>query len=337
MNWKRTLTAAGLVAVLAACGGSGDDSAATTEATAGITATTAAPESTTTSAPAPETTMAPDTTTAPAGGSTANMDEIRKAMASSAEAIPSRVEGTMTLTGVADGEGPAEVVMPFSMLTDPATGNTSMSFDFGAMAGAMGGEEIPPEMAGLMGDMEVREIDGTTYLKFAFFTAFMGAETEWVSMPTEGDDVVADMGSGAAPSDPSAYLESLSEAGGTAEELGTEEIRGVTTTHYRIFLDEDWRDQLSAEDLARLDDQVELPEGGFPIDLWIDGDGLVHRMSMEMSAAEIEDADDTFESMRMTFDFSAFGEEVVIEPPPADQVTDVSDLAGGFFGGETSP
>ncbi|MGH8912667.1 MAG: hypothetical protein ACRDVD_09150, partial [Acidimicrobiia bacterium] len=179
--------------------------------------------------------------------------------------------------------------------------------------------------------MEVRQVGDVVYLKFPFFTAFLGADTEWVSMPAEeGADLTGGMGSGANPSDPTSFLDSFSDAEGTAEEVGPEEIRGISTTRYRVVLDESWRESLSAEELADLEAQGPLPTTSFPLDLWIDDDGLVHRMAMEVDGAEMTGAEagEEFESMTMTFDFFDFGQPVEIEAPPADQVSDISELAG---------
>ncbi|MFP3915662.1 MAG: hypothetical protein ACLFWM_12360 [Actinomycetota bacterium] len=316
---------AALLVLVAACGDSSAEETTTT-ATAEPT-TTAADTTPTTDTTAPPTTEEEATTTTASGSETeasGDLASLQAAMASSSEAAPSRIEGVIALS-LPGGES-AE--MPMSVQVDPDTGDTAMTMDMGAMADVGGGEEIPPEMAELMGTMEMRQIGDTVYLKFPFFTAFLGAETEWVSMPAEeGDDVTDDMTSGAAPSDPSNFLESFSDVEGSVEELGTEEIRGFSTTHYRLVVNEDWQEHLSDEELAELEEQGPLPEASFPIELWVDGDGLVHRMSMEMTAEAMGETDDELESMTMTFDFFDFGESVTIEPPPADQVTDMSELS----------
>lgn len=323
---KKLSLALALALVVAACGGAAEES--TTTAVEETTTTTAA-ESTTTTAPITSTTT-PATTTSEAGGSETSGDlaALQSAMAQTVESAPSRVEGVIRMVGLADAPV-SEVEMPFSVITDPATGDSSMVMDFGAMA-AIGGEEIPPEMADLMGSMEVREIGDTVYMKFPFFTAFLGAETEWVSMPAEQSDMADDVTPNTAPSDPGAFLESFKEAEGEVEVVGPEEIRGISTTHYRIMIDEQWAETLTEEEMGDLEEQGFSPDATFPLDLWVDDDGLVHRMSIVAEASQLEDAEGEFESMAMTFDFFDFGEPVTIEPPPADQVTDMEELMGGF-------
>jgi len=332
MKSRKFLLACCLALVVAACGGEAAD---TTTSVADDGPTTTAADVTTTQGDSTTTSAVEETTTTASSGTSSSLAALQAAMRTSADAAPARVEGVMRMEGVAGGEGPEVVEMPFEMMLDAATGNSSMVMDFAAMA-QMGGEEMPPEMADMMGSMEVRQIDDTVYLKFPFFTAFMGAETEWVSMPAEeGDDVTSGLGGSTAPSDPSTFLESFSEVEGTAEEIGPEDVRGIATTHYRVIVDQDWREHMSAEELAELEEQGPLPDAEFPLDLWIDGDGLVQRMAMTMTGEDLE-TDDEFQSMTMMFDFFDFGQSVTIEPPPADQVTDMEEMSGPF-GGMTTP
>jgi hypothetical protein len=325
MKSKMLSVVLALALVLAACGGGAEET--TTTAAENTTTTEGSPTST---AASYTTSTSAATTSTEAGGSEASGDlaALQAAMAQTVESAPSRVEGVIRMVGLAEAPV-SEVEMPFSVVTDPATGDSSMVMDFGAMA-TIGGEEIPPEMADLMGSMEVREIGDTVYMKFPFFTAFLGADTEWVSMPAEQSDMADDVTPNTAPTDPGAFLESFQEAEGEVEVVGSEEIRGISTTHYRIMIDEQWAETLTEEEMGDLEEQGFSPDATFPLDLWVDDDGLVHRMSIVAEASQLEDAEGEFESMTMTFDFFDFGQPVTIEPPPADQVTDMDELMGGF-------
>jgi len=318
--------------LLAACGGG---TAESTTTTAESSTATDAPSTTAPNTTAPDTTAPAETTTTAAGAPEASGDLslLHAAMQTTTDTAPSRIEGVMRVSGITDDSGLDEVEMPFTISTDTSSGDSAFLMDFGAMFTAMGDtEEMPEGMGDLMGEMEFREIGDVTYMKFPFFSAFLGAETEWVSMPAEdGDDVADDMGPGTSPSDPSEILESFSDAEGAVEVVGDEEIRGIPTTHYLLLIDESWHEELSSEELAELEDQGFAAGTVLPLNLWIGEDGLVHRMSMELDAGQLEEGSDTdFESMTMTFDLFDFGESITIEPPPADQVTDMEDLAGGF-------
>lgn len=334
---RKLYLALAMALVLAACGG--DTAAETTTSTtaADDVSSTTAEDATTTTAATTSSTGAAETTTTAGGtsGVEGDLASLQRAMAQTSESAPSRVEGVIRMEGLADA--PAETVeMPFSVITDPETGDNSMTMDFGAMA-AIGGEEIPPEMAELMGSMEVRQIGDTVYMKFPFFTAFLGAETEWISMPAEEDSIAEDVAPGAAPSDPGSFLDSFKEAEGRVEVVGTEDVRGISTTHYQIIIDEEWMAEMSEEDIEDLEEQGFVPGAELPLNLWVADDGLVYRMSITTDASQLEDAEGEFESMTMTFDFFDFGKSVTIEPPPADQVTDMENLTGGFGLPPTTP
>ena len=77
-------------------------------------------------------------------------------------------------------------------------------------------------------------------------------------------------------------------ATGSVEEVGTEEIGGVETTHYQgsIMLDS-VVEQVPADQqeavrkaIEKLKKQTGLTE--IPVDVWVDGDGLLRRMSLDV-------------------------------------------------------
>ena len=102
---------------------------------------------------------------------------------------------------------------------------------------------------------------------------------------------------------PSRVLEQL-RAVGEVEELGPEQVRGVETTRYRAL--------------------VRLPgapaDRTVPVDVWIDGDGLVRRLR----AAHGEPA------ATVTLELYDFGADVAIEPPAPQQVTALDELLGSW-------
>ncbi len=318
---RRLLISAVLAVVVAACGGQAEDTTTSAADTTAATTPETTVATTVDTTAAPDTTSAPSTTESSGGGLSGDLAALQAALATSAEATPARVEGVMIFEG--DGE---TAEMPFTVLTDAATGNMAMTMDFSALGA--GADDEMAGMAGMLGEIEMRQIGDTVYLKFPFFTALMGAETEWVSMPAEEGSDLAEMGSEAAPSNPSSFLEAFSKAEGTVEELGTEEIRGISTTHFRVTVEEGWQEALSPEELAELEEQGGLPDESFPLDLWVDGDGLVQRMAI--TGEETDDATGTTGVMTMIFDFFDFGQSVTIEPPPADQVTSMEELEQAF-------
>lgn len=326
-----------LALALVACGddGSAETTVSTTpQETTTIQAetTTTVSETTTTQADTTTTTTTPETTSTAASEASGDLSTIQSAMDQTSQLEPARVEGVMSVSGM-EGTGGATFEMPFSVAIDNETGNSSMVMDFSGMA-EIAGEEIPAEFSDLFGEFEIRTVDGVDYIKFGFLNMFMGAETEWVSTPNEGEELAQDFGT-SAPNDPTQYLESLSDVEGQVEDLGREELRGTEVTHYRLQVDaESYLSDLSEEERAELNQQGPLPTGQFPLELWIDDDGLVHRFLMTIDGSAVAEESvaegESFDTMTMQFDFFDFGGSVTIEAPPADQVTDLDSLEGGF-------
>lgn len=322
--------------LLAACGG-GQGGAGSTTSTGGDAPTTTPGDAPgTTEAADPTTTAAPTTTTAPSGAD----DDAAELFASlqNGEAVTSaRMEGAIEMTGLdAAATGVSEATIVFRSSFDTVTGDTSFVMDMSSMMGDLAGETDDPFgglAAGMMGEMEVREIGDTVYLKFPLFAAMFGAETEWVSMPAEeGEDFTSDFES--MPTDPGQLLDSFDPAGATVETVGTENVNGVDATHYRVELDVSEM-EMSAEERAELENSGIWAEGVIPMELWVSDAGHMVRMIMEIDGTGMDlPADESFESMTLHYDFFDINGDVTIEPPPASDVTSLEDLEGMFdFGG----
>jgi hypothetical protein len=128
--------------------------------------------------------------------------------------------------------------------------------------------------------------------------------------------------------DPRAILDFLRSVSGKIETVGTEELRGVATTHYRTTID-----PLDYGKLAPPDKREELHSlvqgmvaesgiGNIPVDIWIDGFGLVRKLSMAFSAKQPGTSESAQASM--AFEMYDYGKDVAIELPPAAEVVDSS-------------
>jgi hypothetical protein len=70
-----------------------------------------------------------------------------------------------------------------------------------------------------------------------------------------------------------------------------------------------------------------------PLDLWISDDGFMVRMIMEIDGSGIDaPPEESFDTMTLRYDFFDMNGEVVIEEPPASQVTAIEDLEGFDLG-----
>ena len=323
---------------IGACGaGTNDDSfdppaSPVTEAapvtTAPSTTTTTLPPATTATTPPTTTTTQPTTTTTASGSP--ELLAMQSAFQRSAEVTSGRMEGLIEITGLDPSQGFIEMVIPFGGAFDNASGNFSFYMDMSSIADAAG-DELPPEFADLFGEMEVRQIGDTAYLKFPLFTALFGAETPWISMPAEEGDVASGFMT-TSPGNPSEILGSFEDAGATVDVIGTETVNGVKATHYRAVFDmEALLAQATPEERARLEAQGPIPVDFMPMDVWISDDGFVVRFVMEIDGSAVETTQgESFDRMLMQYDLFDLGSDVVIEPPPPGEVTDIEELEGSF-------
>lgn len=202
--------------------------------------------------------------------------------------------------------------------------------------------EMDSEMAPIQGSIEI-VTDGTkVYMKYPEGTlglpgkaggkpwAMFDAESMGGAGGLNGFSGLGQPGSG----DPTQYLEFLKGVSGDVETVGTEDVRGVGTTHYKATLDfEKVIEQASSEAKAELDaslDQFKSQLGTteMPMEVWIDDDGLMRRMAMSFSAGTEEESGSF--SMTMTIEMFDFGKPVDIQIPPASDVTDVSEMMGNM-------
>ena len=243
-----------------------------------------------------------------------------------------RMEGSMVMTGLPGMPVDTEFSVPFSGEFDNAAGVFAFRMDLSGIAEATG-EELPPGFDDLFGEMEMRTFGNVAYMKFPLFSAFLGAETDWIKI--EAEDAASAAGGfsgGISPGNPTEALQVYKDANAQIVELGRETIRGVETNHYLVVIDmQALFETLPPEELAELEAQGPLPFDELPMQLWIADDGLIYRYSMEISGDSLATVPgQSFGTMTMTFDMFDYGAQILIEEPPASEVTDASELGGLF-------
>jgi len=277
-----------------------------------------------------------------------------------------RYEMTMTMGGEVDGDA-LDLSMVVTGSYDTEVPASTMSMDMGpmfdelaAMAEAEGEDVSGMDM--LSGDltMEMIQIDSMVYLRMPMLSALggmFGGETDdmgdkWIAVDSDDLGMGSEglTGGGMSTMDPSMYLELLEGSVGEVTELGSVDVRGTATTGYAVdvSVSEAMAAQTDEEAAAELESQLESLGAGdlgdleIPMEIYVDGDGQVRRVNVDMSFADVASALPDLGSdpsmmgdftMSMTIDFFDLGsEDIVIEAPPEDEIVDMSTL-GGMFGG----
>jgi hypothetical protein len=294
--------------------------------------TTAPPVETTTSttmASTTTTTHPATTTTITAGDDTAA--SILASLDAGTTITSGRIEGSIEMAGLDEATaGVSEAVILFSTSFDTVSGDNSFSMDMSSLAGSIETDESDPFSglaAGMLGEMEARQIGDRVFLRFPFFTAMLGSDTDWVSMPADqGQEFTS--GFETMPTDPNEVLGEFGDAGATVDDLGVETVNGVEATHYRISLDTGEMD-LTPSEKADLEASGLFVDGVIPLDLWISDDGYMVRMVMEIDGSGIDaPPEESFDTMTLRYDLFDINGDIVIEEPPASEVTAVEDLEG---------
>ncbi len=159
--------------------------------------------------------------------------------------------------------------------------------------------------------------DGKTWVK--------GNAKELAQSGTSGLDQAGSL-SGLDARDVFGFLEGVS---GTIESVGSEDVRGVTTSHYRATLDPakltalvpaDKRESLGGIDEAAK--QAGLDD--LPIDVWVDADGRLRKLAIELDA-KLPGSDESLQAS-LVVEVYDYGAPLDVELPPADQVADAATL-----------
>jgi hypothetical protein len=257
------------------------------------------------------------------GGGTA--DSPRAAVVQAADrtsdAGSSRASFEITMTGIT----PEPVTMTGEGIFDSAQRTGRLTMDMSDL-GAGSGQNL--------GQAEMIFEEFVIYMKFPFLNELQEGLKPWLRFDIRelGKEKGFDLGqlSQLNRNDPSQALQYLRAASEDVEEVGEEEVRGVQTTHYRMNVDlrkvveqapEDHRAALRAS----IDELIQ--QSGIqnvPTEVWIDEDGLARRMTLTYEGMQF--APGQKGDMKMTMELYDFGVEVDVEPPPANQVTDIQEL-----------
>jgi hypothetical protein len=266
-----------------------------------------------------------------------SLEELTAAASTSAEASSGRYEFSMEMSFPG-----ASAPLSFSGdgAFDTTTDRASFTFDLSSLAGLLGGLGAglgAPDFSDPTGwKIDAVSEGKVVYLKFPLIADQLPEGKSWVRVdPTDAGDADGfDLSQleQFTSNDPRALLDFLKAVSGEIETVGTEELRGVPTTHYRATIDLRNYDQLvppaSREQLESTLDELVTQSGlsEIPFDVWLDEDSLVRKAELTFSAKP-SGSDESLDAS-MSFELFDYGADVDIDVPPPDQVADASALQG---------
>ena len=265
------------------------------------------------------------------------LDELTQAASTSAEAPSGRFDLSLEMTYPGLGT-------PFRFTGqgayDTEAERAAFTFDLSAVArlfgGLFGGQGTGVDLSPDDWRIEAIQDGATVYMRFPAIADQLPAGKTWVRIDAEETAKSAGIElSGLeqfTDGDPRALLDFLKSVSGEIETVGSEELRGVSTTHYRATIDLRKYERLAPPGKRKelrdmLDDLVQqagLAE--MPFDVWLDDDGYVRKLETSFSAAP-EGVAGAVEAS-MVFELYDYGADIGIAPPPAADVADASALTG---------
>ncbi|MEZ5098741.1 MAG: hypothetical protein R3C15_02830 [Thermoleophilia bacterium] len=341
MSRKRLLALAATLASVAvgaaACGGADDEAApepapAPAAAPAEPTPAEPAPAEPAPAEPAPAEPAPAEPAPAEIGG--AIQTQLIAAVDKAAEAGSARIaltstigtpQGDLTLTG----EGAVDYASQTGVLTMDLSGAGGLGLPIGT------GEDA---------SIDIVYDPTAVYMRIPALGQALGSDRPWLKMDLASLAAAQGLGGGQlsqfGSSDPTKALEFLRGASDDFAEVGQEDVRGVAATHYRgtVSLDR-IPDTVPAEQRAALEQQLAvLKQSGvssIPMDVWIDGEGRVVKLTQQLTLTPAGTTEP--QEASTTVELYDYGTDVSVEVPPADQVTDLTELLAGLGQGLPAP
>jgi hypothetical protein len=176
---------------------------------------------------------------------------------------------------------------------------------------------------------ETLALGDVMYLRSPMFAMFTGDEETWVRVDVAASGEAAGLDVDAlveGQTGPAALLQQLRGAAGDIEELGEEDVRGVSTTRLRVIVDTERAIENSPpetrEQLRAFSEASGMPPE-YPMEVWIDDDGLPRRLS---TVVEVEDEQVGTVTQQTVLELYDFGIRVDIEEPADDEVVELREL-----------
>jgi hypothetical protein len=241
--------------------------------------------------------------------------------------------------GGATINGSPNVLVAASVDKAVAAKNSKLSMDFKVDAAgqnvSFGGDGIAdyagkkfqlnlklPSSLGVEGSIQERLIGSSIYIKFPSEVASKLGGKSWFKIDAS-ELKGSSSGGGAFGQDPTEFLTTLKSVSSSVENLGTADVRGVKTTHYRAQVDLTKASAASGTDSSQLDQYKELiGSETLPEDVYLDSDGLPRRVSVTIKPEAGSEAAKQLNFVSVSVDFYDFGKADTgsIVAPPSDEV-----------------
>jgi hypothetical protein len=199
-----------------------------------------------------------------------------------------------------------------------------------------------PAGAGISGSIEERVIGKDIYVMLPAAESSITGGKPWIKFDPTELGASSSTGLDFTGQDPTQLLATLRGVSDSVTKVGTAEVRGVETTHYRAQVDLAKAVKASGADASSLQQFTKtLGSGTIPEDVYLDSDGLPRRFAVTVNpvipstSAGSSAAASTFS---VTVDLYDFGKTDTsgITAPPADQVGDLGSLLSGVGGSGTT-
>jgi hypothetical protein len=216
---------------------------------------------------------------------------------------------------------------------------------FGAVDLAAGRADLTFDLSGLAPDaprnLSARVLGAVSYLDFAGTPlpggATLPAGKHWVridSTSAPGFDSLSPFGD--MNTHPTRPLQALGKMGPTVRSIGSEKLKGVTTTRYRgdVGLVDVLRPVTAgmpaAQQQAAREALIKLDGVRLPVDVWIDGDGRARRLEITITAAAFAPVEPSAAGdhtiITSSVEFSDFGRPVHVVVPPVGETVPVASV-----------
>ncbi len=197
-----------------------------------------------------------------------------------------------------------------------------------------------PAAAGISGSIEELVIGNQLYLKLPASEAAVTGGKPWIKVDASELGSSSTSGLSFTNEDPTQLLNTLRGVSSSVTKLGTADVRGVQTTHYRAEVDLAKAVQASGADSSAMQQFTKtLGAATIPEDVYLDSAGLPRRFAITIKPSSLLPSDAPSaaasaaagSSFTVTVDLYDFGQADTsgITAPPADQVGDLGSLLGG--------